>query len=166
MKKTTPIYGVTRIDNETSRTHSWLVTIQRRGVIFRRQFSDGVLGGKAKALAAARAYRDAIVAKYPPLSKREHAEIVKKNNKSGVTGVCRYCAADTRQKSAAQKRWFWVASWVLPDGRAKRIKFSVKKYGEKGAFKLAVKARREAVKQMSGNFDPGATRRKKRMSRP
>lgn len=165
VKNKAPIYGVTRVDNEVSRTHGWLVTIQRRGVIFRRQFSDGVLGGKTKALAAAKAYRDEIVAKYPPLSKREHAEIVKKNNKSGVVGVCRYCASETSQKPSAEKRWFWVASWVLPDGRAKRIKFSVKKYGEEGAFKLAVKARRGAVKQMAGNFDPGATRRKKRLSR-
>jgi hypothetical protein len=50
VKTKAPIYGVTRVDNETSRTHGWLVTIQRRGVIFRRQFSDGVLGGKAKSL--------------------------------------------------------------------------------------------------------------------
>jgi hypothetical protein len=160
-----PIYGVTRVDNAVSRTHGWLVTIQRRGTIFRKQFSDGVLGGKAKSLAAAKAYRDEVVAKYPPLSKREHAEILKKNNKSGVVGVCRYCASETRQKPVSEKRWFWVASWVLPDGRAKRIKFSVKKYGEEGAFKMAVKARRNAIRQMDGDFDPGATRRKQRKSR-
>lgn len=165
MKKRIPIYGITRVDNEASRTHGWLVTIQRRGIIFRRQFSDGVLGGKAKSLAAAKAYRDEIVAKHPPLSKREHAEIVKKNNKSGVVGVCRYCAAETSQRPEAEKRWFWVASWVLPDGRAKRAKFSVRKYGEEAAFKLAVKARRGAVRQMAGSFDPGATRRRKRLSR-
>lgn len=163
--KKIPIYGVTRVDNAVSRTHGWLVTIQRRGIIFRRQFSDGVLGGKAKSLAAAKAYRDQIVAQYPPLSKREHAEILKKNNKSGVVGVCRYCASETRQKPGPEKRWFWVASWVLPDGRAKRIKFSVKKYGEEGAFKMAVRARRSAIKQMDGNFDPGATRRKLHKSR-
>lgn len=165
MKKQTPIYGVTRVDNEASRTHGWLVTIQRRGVIFRRQFSDGVLGGKAKSLAAAKAYRDEIVAKHPPLSRREHAEILKKNNKSGVVGVCRYCASDTGQRTSAERRWFWVASWVLPDGRAKRVKFSVQKYGEEGAFKRAVKARRGAIKQMGGSFDPGAARRRKRLSR-
>lgn len=165
VKQKSPIYGVTRVDNESSRTHGWLVTIQRRGVIFRKQFSDGVLGGKARSLAAAKAYRDEIVEKHPPLSRREHAEIVKKNNKSGVVGVCRYCASETSQKPSAEKRWFWVASWVLPDGRAKRVKFSVKKYGEEGAFKMAVKARRGAVRQMAGNFDPGATRRKRRMSR-
>lgn len=165
VKKSTPIYGVTRVDNETSRTHGWLVTVQRRGVIFRRQFSDGVLGGKARSLAAAKAYRDEIVAKHPPLSRREHAEIVKKSNKSGVVGVCRYCASESGRRPNAEERWFWVASWVLPDGRAKRVKFSVRKYGEEGAFKLAAKARREAVRQMAGNFDPGATRRKKRLSR-
>ena len=61
MNRKPPIYGVTRIDNENSRTHGWLVTIQRRGIIFRKQFSDGVLGGKAKSLAAAKAYRDEVL---------------------------------------------------------------------------------------------------------
>lgn len=165
MKNKAPIYGVTRVDNPNSRTHGWLVTIQRRGVIFRKQFSDGVLGGKTRSLTAAKAYRDDILAKYPPLSKREHAEILKKNNKSGVVGVCRYCASETSGRPNADKRWFWVASWVLPDGRAKRVKFSIRKYGEEDAFKLAVKARRCAVRQMQGSFDPGATRRKLRKSR-
>ncbi len=165
VKKKAPIYGVTRVDNAASRTHGWLVTIQRRGAIFRRQFSDGVLGGKVRALAAAKAYRDEIVAKHPPLSKREHAEILKKNNKSGVVGVCRYGVSGASPKAEADKRWFWVASWMLPDGRAKRVKFSVEKYGEEAAFKMAVKARRNAIREMPGNFDPGATRRKKRMSR-
>jgi hypothetical protein len=165
VKKTTPIYGITRVDNEVSRTHGWLVTIQRRSTIHRRQFSDGVFGSKAKALAAAKVFRDAVVARNPPFSRREHAEIRKKNNKSGVVGVCRYCASETRDKPARERRWFWVASWVLPDGRAKRVKFSVNKYGEEGAFKMAVKARRTAIRQMEGDFNPGATRCKKRMSR-
>lgn len=161
----TPIYGVTRVDNDASRTHGWLVTLQRRGTIFRRQFSDGVHGGKAKSLMAAKSFRDQIMKQHPPLSKREHAEILKKNNKSGVVGVCRYCASETSAKDESDKRWFWVASWVLPDGRAKRVKFSVRKYGEEEAFKMAVKARRSAIRKMDGDFDPGATRRKKRLSR-
>ncbi len=165
MKRKSPIYGVSRIDSERSRTHGWLVTIQRRGTIFRKQFSDGVLGGKSRSLAAAKAYRDEIVTRHPPFSRREHAEIVKKSNKSGVVGVCRYCVSQTGQKPNAEKRCFWVASWILPDGRPKRAKFSVKKYGDEGAFKLAVKARRGAVRDMAGHFDPGAARRRKRLSR-
>lgn len=159
-----PIYGITRVDSERSRTHGWLVTIQRRGVIYRKQFSDGVFGGKMRALSAAKAHRDQIMARYPPLSRRDHAEIVKRNNRSGVVGVCRYCAS-ALDVPESEKRWFWVASWALPDGRARRVKFSIAKYGEEEAFRLAVKARRGAVKQMEGAFDPGATRVKKRLSR-
>ena len=58
-----------------------------------------------------------------------------------------------------KQRWFWVASWPLPDGRRKRVKFSVKKYGEDGAFKMALKARKDALKALEGKFDPGAIRR-------
>lgn len=164
IKKST-IYGVIRVDNEISRTHGWLVTIQRRNVIYRRQFSDGVYGGRNKALSAAKAYRDEIIARHQPFSRREQAEIHKKNNTSGVVGVCRCCASETRQKPEEERRWFWVASWALPDGRAKRVKFSVRKYGEEGAFKMAVKARHEALSRMQGTFDRRTKRNKLRMPR-
>ena len=133
-------YGISRVDNETSRTHGWLVTIQRRGVIYRKHFSDGVFGGKQRSFAAAKEYRDEVIAAHPPLSMQEYSNIVKKNNRSGVVGVCRYCASETRDLPEEKQRWFWVASWPLPDGRRKRVKFSVKKYGEDGAFQMAMDA--------------------------
>ena len=52
------LYAIYRIDHEWSRTHSWLVTIQRRGRIYHRHFSDRMHSGKRKALQAAKAYRD------------------------------------------------------------------------------------------------------------
>lgn len=159
MKNPKSEYGISRVDNERSRTHGWLVTVQRRGVIHRRHFSDGTCGGKEQSLAAARGFRDEIVAKYPPFSMREYSSIVKKSNRSGVVGVCRYCASETRDLPEEQQRWFWVASWPTPDGKRKRVKFSVKKYGEEQAFKLALKARRDALKGLEGSFDPGAERR-------
>lgn len=155
-------YGISRIDNLQSRTHGWLVTIQRRGVIYRRHFSDGPHGGKTKALAAARGYRDEIMEKFPPLSLQEYSSIVKKNNRSGVVGVSRSCSTATRDLPDDQKRWFWVAAWPLPNGRRKRVKFSAHKYGEDIAFQMAVKARTDALKKLAGNFDPGATRRPRR----
>ncbi|MBL8480898.1 MAG: AP2 domain-containing protein [Rhodocyclaceae bacterium] len=153
------VYGISRVDNEASRTHGWLVTIQRRGTIHRKHFSDGVFGGKQKSFNAAKAFRDEIIEKYPPFSLREYSNIVKKNNKSGVVGVCRYCASETRDLPEDKQRWFWVASWPLPDGKRKRVKFSVNKYGEDTAFKMALKARKEALKKLEGTFDPGAARR-------
>ncbi|MDY0013192.1 MAG: AP2 domain-containing protein [Rhodocyclaceae bacterium] len=149
------------MDNATSRTHGWLVTIQRRGVIYRKHFSDGVLGGKAKSFAAAKAYRDEVVAQHPPLSMQEYSSIVKRNNRSGVVGVCRYCATETRDLPEEKQRWFWVASWPLPDGRRKRVKFSIKKFGDQGAFDLALQARSDALKKLHGDFDPGAVRRRR-----
>jgi len=154
------VYGISRVDNEVSRTHGWLVTIQRRGVIHRKHFSDGVHGGKQKSFAAAKGYRDEVITNHPPFSMREYSNIVKKNNRSGVVGVCRYCASETRDLPEEKQRWFWVASWPLPDGRRKRVKFSVKKYGEEGAFKMALKARKDALRGLDGAFDPGAVRRK------
>jgi hypothetical protein len=159
VKQAKPTYGISRVDNEASRTHGWLVTIQRRGVIYRKHFSDGVFGGRTKAFAAAKEYRDEIIARHPPFSMREYSSIVKKSNRSGVVGVCRYCASETRHLPEDQQRWFWVASWPLPSGKRKRVKFAVNKYGEEKAFKLALKARREALRQLEGSFDPGAVRR-------
>ncbi len=154
------VYGISRVDNEVSRTHGWLVTIQRRGVIYRKHFSDGIFGSKQKSFNAAKIYRDEIIEQFPPFSMREYSNIVKKNNRSGVVGVCRYCASETRDLPAEKQRWFWVASWPDTDGRRKRVKFSVKKYGEDAAFKMALKARKEALKKLEGQFDPGAVRRK------
>ena len=155
------VYGISRVDNEVSRTHGWLVTIQRRGIIYRKHFSDGIFGGKKKAFNVARAYRDEVVAKHPPLSMQEYSNIVKKNNRSGVVGVCRYCASETRELSEERQRWFWVASWPLPDGKRKRVKFSVRKYGEEGAFQQALDARNKAIGKLNGSFDPGALRRRR-----
>lgn len=154
------VYGISRVDNDASRTHGWLVTIQRRGVIYRRHFSDGTHGGKHKSFVAAKRFRDKIIEKHPPLSMKEYSSIVKKNNKSGVVGVCRYCSSETRHLAPEKQRWFWVASWPLPSGKRKRVKFSVKKYGEDGAFKMALRARRDALKKLEGSFDPGAVRRR------
>lgn len=165
MKRNGSTYGISRVDNEVSRTHGWLVTIQRRGIIYRRHFSDGTLGGRARAFAAARAFRDSVIARHPPLSLREYSNIVKKNNRSGVVGVCRYCASATRELPASQQRWFWVASWPLPSGKRKRVKFAVNKYGEQGAFRRALKARRQAMREIEGSFDPGAIRRRPRRAR-
>lgn len=164
MSRTSSTYGVSRVDNDVSRTHGWLVTIQRRGVIYRKHFSDGTHGGKLKSYSAAKLYRDQIIARHPPFSMREYSNIVKKSNRSGVVGVCRYCASETRDLPQDQQRWFWVASWPLPTGKRKRVKFAVNKYGEDGAFKLALKARKEAMRHLDGAFDPGQVRRRPRRS--
>lgn len=159
MKHAKPSHGISRVDSEVSHTHAWLVTIQRRGVIYRKRFSDGVYGSRTKSFAAAQRHRDELIAQHPPWSVREYSSILKKNNRSGVVGVGRYCSVETRTLPEDKQRWVWLAAWSLPDGTRKRMKFSVSKYGEEKAFKMALQARREALAKLEGNFDPSAARR-------
>lgn len=163
--RTNSLYGITRVDSEARRTHAWLVTIQRRGTIHRKNFSDGLYGGKKKSLKAAKDFRDEIIKKYPPFSLSEYASIRRSNNKSGVAGVCRYCASRTRDLPEDQRQWFWVAAWPARDGKRKRVRFSVHKFGEEAAFNMALKARQDGMKALEGTFDPGASQRADRRRR-
>src|ERR1051325_2220211 len=47
-----PPRNIIRINHERSRTHGWRVTLQRKGKIIVKTFSDGIYGGKRKALNA------------------------------------------------------------------------------------------------------------------
>jgi len=139
--------GISRIDHEASRTHSWHVTVQRQKRIFTRHFSDHVHGGKQKALQAAKAYRDHLIARYPRLTRPEHCSIRKKNNRSGVSGVVRVDLWETRQ-GRRWRRVYWDAQWPIANGKARHKKFSVKKYGERGAYLRALAARRVALRAL------------------
>lgn len=147
-------YGICRIDNDTNRTHGWLVTIQRRGKIYRKLFSDKKCGGRKAAFAAAKCHRDHLTARNRPMSLKAYVEIQRANNTSGVPGVCRYVASETKMLPPDEQRWYWVASWPRPDGSRGRAKFSVNKNGERRAYRMAVAARKEGLRQVRGLFAP------------
>lgn len=137
-----------RIDHARSYTHSWLVTVQRRGVIYHRHFTDSVYGGKRKALEAAKAYRDHLIAKLRPLTWPEFCRIKKKNNRSGISGVTRI---DTKENSRGTlyRRRYWLAQWPIGNRKAKMKKFSIKLYGERGAYEQAIRARQRALRSLA-----------------
>jgi hypothetical protein len=151
------MYGITRVDHDRSRTHAWRVTIQRQGKIHVGHFSDGVYGGKKKALGAAREFRDQLVAKHPPLSRRDYCSILRRNNRSGLAGVSFHTEVIDTERGPVERR-FWIARLPLEPWRTKLAKFSVAKYGPEEAFRRAVKARKAALARLAGNFDPGAAR--------
>jgi hypothetical protein len=142
------MYGIIRIDREASNTHAWRMEIQWRCRIYSRNFSDQRHGGKRKALQAAVAYRDIIIATHAPLTRAEHCAIRKKNNRSGVSGVTRLEIMDRRCKNPV-RTGYWLAKWPFDGGRFKQCLFSIQKYGERGAYFLAVRAREEALRQLS-----------------
>jgi hypothetical protein len=161
MPKTTAskraLYGITRVDHEPSRTHAWRVTIQRQGKVHVGHFSDGVYGGKSKALTAAKQFRDDVVAKHPPLSRKEYCSILRRNNRSGYAGVSYHAEVVETEKGSVERR-FWIARCPLEPWRTKLVKFSVAKYGSEGAFRRASASRRALMARLSGSFSPGENR--------
>lgn len=77
---------ISRSEHGAVGTHYWKVTIQRQKRNYIRNFADQRHGGKDQALAAAQAYRDALLADHPLLSRRERCAIVKTHNRSGRAG--------------------------------------------------------------------------------
>lgn len=132
--------GITRMDYE--HTHGWAVRYRIKKVTHSKLFSDGKLGGKRKALLAAQKYYQEMLAKYPKPTLLERALTPSKRNNSGTPGVSR---------SVTQRATFteesWLAECLMPNGTRKCKRFSIKKYGERKAKKLAIQARIEMLEE-------------------
>lgn len=132
-------YALARIDLPGVGTHGWQVRLQRQGKRYARFFADGVWGGPRKSYQAARDWRDAL------LQKLENEERIRTcrpsaRNQSGVVGVSRVSVSTN---GATYE--FWQATWSPEPGRRRTVKFSISRYGEQKAFRLAVSAREEGV---------------------
>ena len=80
---------------------------------------------------------------YPPLTRREYAQIRRRNWKNKIVGV-RRCI----KKVKGFEYDFWEASWSPRPGVVKKRLFSVNKYGDKEAERMALKMREEGLINM------------------
>ncbi|XUY30222.1 hypothetical protein RMR21_023965 (plasmid) [Agrobacterium sp. rho-8.1] len=126
-------YGLHREEANERRGASWWVSLGRRGHKIVRLFKDSVYGSDEVAYRAARAYRDAIIEAIPPATNHEQAVLLRKTNKSGISGVRRI---ESREGEA------WQATLMTNDGQ-KRENFSVSKFGELAAKSMAIAQRRK-----------------------
>lgn len=134
------LHNICRIDNEASRTHAWRVTFQRCNEIVVKPFSDAIHGGKRKALQAAIAYRDELLRQASPSAHQAWVcTRLRRNNTSGIPGVARYETVDNPE--TGRRRAFWLASWTNEHGVGRKRKFSVSRYGEREARRLAIAER-------------------------
>ena len=151
-RKRLGMYGISRIDDPIHYTHAWRVSLRRRGKALVKNFPDKKHGGKRKALQLARQFRDELIAKHPPITRTEVARKLQKNNRSGVSGVCRFASvywlADGRQR----RNWYWEAIWPTSPGKSETKRFSEKKYGKEGAFTMACEAREKGLAKVKGVF--------------
>lgn len=119
----------------------WRVSLIRQGVRHRKSFTDSTYGNAEHALAAARAWRDALFLKFPLEKRATIAQRITAANTSGVTGVSR--STELHKGTLCH---FWTGFSPKIKGYPRRgKKFSVAKYGEEEAFALAVQARAQFV---------------------
>jgi hypothetical protein len=146
MKK---IKNIRRFDNELNRTYAWLVQVQRNYHISIKMFTDNVYGGKRKALAAAKEYRDQRITDIPLYD--YHMQLrtkIRCNNTSGIAGVGRYDVL--ANPNTGHRAVFWQAAWDDEHGVQHRRKFSVSRYGEQHAKKLAIAERKKRLREVCG----------------
>ncbi|MEM9481044.1 MAG: AP2 domain-containing protein [Verrucomicrobiota bacterium] len=143
--------NITRIEIDrpgANGTRGWEVRMRRRGQNISKFFSDRAFGGKRAALISAREYRDEVHERLRPVDRVSRMKQVTTRNSSGVAGV------RLRENVVVKNGWqytyrTWEASWTpTTGGRRVKRQFSVLKYGEDGAYALAVRARRSALRKM------------------
>ena len=150
-------YGLIRQEADVSGVGGcWIVGITRRGVVYRKQFSDPIFGSSDHALKAATDYRDEIIAKTKPMSRRERQECLSSRNTTGVAGVLMM-----KDKKGIQSGW---GAQIFRHGKAITRYFSFKKHSPEQAFELAVQARKEMLLAVEGDctLSPAAKKLMKR----
>jgi len=127
---------------ESRGTNCAWVRIKYDGKNFQQSFPFRKYGGKQKAIAAAKEVRDRqgrkIYGENWPYAKYSPRKISPLNS-SGEIGV-----------SFSEKDNSWVATWQEGQGARRRQRnayFSVNKYGDSKAKRMAIKRRRYAVKE-------------------
>lgn len=122
----------------------WWVRFKRKDKKISQSFSDSKFGSKEKALAAAKVFRDAIEAEL------EIGKIARgvggEQSKSGILGVGRVKSV-TKKAYGTYTYYFWQAHWMSSPGKEISRKFSVSKYGEEEALRLAIEARNKGMEQ-------------------
>ena len=151
-KKPKSLYGIYRIDNEKYHAHSWRVSLRRYGNRYIRNFPDLKYGGKRQALSAAKLYRDSLIEKHPAMTRRDYANVLRVNNRSGVPGVYRYRKTFRLHNGVEKESWYWEASWPVDSKGRSKATFSVNQYGEEKARELAIEAREKAMRRVEGDF--------------
>lgn len=131
---------IRRIDH--NHFHGWLVSITRRGKRLEKYFSDHP-GGRHDARRRARQFRDRLLATLaPPTRVKTRFSL----NTSGIIGV----TLSRERTRAGRPLVRYIASWPGRDGTRRKVTFSVGRYGNAKARRLAIQAREEGLEKELG----------------
>lgn len=132
--KTTRYKNITRIDHPPKRTYGYFVRVRWKGTTRSRFFSDKKYGDRLAALAMAVEWRDQVEQE---LGKPRTERLVIGQTRASNTGV-----VGVRRRKEGHTEYM-EATWVNEHGTLSRTRFSVARYGFKGALRRAQKVREE-----------------------
>src|SRR5215212_7812033 len=136
--------GISRIDQTEKHNHGYYVRLTRNGRTQSKFFPDKGAGGKRAARRAAKEYEAGLLEQAALLKKPKPKPSVR--NTSGKVGVSR-----TSYNSGPLSSEYWQAAWIDHEGRRRSAKYSIKKYGDDKAMRLAMKARRAGLLEREQN---------------
>ncbi len=146
---TTPdMKGISRIDSGS--THGWFVRAYKNGKTFSKLYSDGKWKGSDAALAAARQYHVSLLdrlTKIPAKPRGRRIVFRDSRNTTGVLGVSR----SVKRTPAGVMSESYAVTWRPEPGVQKCTSFSINKYGEDRAFKLAIAFRLKKLREIHGH---------------
>ena len=134
--------GLYREDNGPEGTR-FRILLAREKYSFQEYFYFGGKVTEKEARASAIQRWRVITSAHPPMTKRRFREILRRPNDSGIVGVTRIV---TQVKGGEYE--FWKATWTNIKGKRTSRQFSVNKFGEKKAKRMAIVARREALDEL------------------
>jgi hypothetical protein len=146
---TTPnMKGISRIDSGS--THGWFVRAYKNGKTYSKLFSDGKWNSTDEALAAARKHREGLyahLAKIPTKPRGRRIVFRDSRNTTGVLGVSR----SLKRTPAGVLSESFAVTWRPEPGMQKCTSFSINKFGEEKAFRLAVAFRLRKLREIHGS---------------
>lgn len=138
--------GISRID--TKDTHGWYVRIYKSGKTYSKLYSDNRYGGRDRALQVAQKARLVAIEalKDLPVEPRRRLVTSDRRNKSGTVGVSK----TTKKTKNGDRNEYYQVTWSPEPGKVKNRQWSVRRYGEEEAHRLAVEFRQSVMRQIYG----------------
>lgn len=145
-EKNENIKGISRIDSGS--THGWYVRVYRNGKTYAKLYSDKKYGGSDRALRYAKKAKELAQKSIEKEPKKYKKRMVTKTsrNSTGIVGVSK-----TRKKNrSGNYSEYYQVTWTPEKGVVKNRQWSIKKYGQREALKMAVDFRDEIMKDKFG----------------
>lgn len=119
------------------------ILINHNKEIIQEYFYFRTVSSEREAKRSAKARWHELRAIYPVITKRRFREIPRHPTSSGIIGVTRII-----HEVKGHEYEFWKAAWTNLRGEKRSRVFSIKKYGERQAKRLAKKARADALDEI------------------